>query len=229
LAGVQASILTPPGDHVLQQWLEKNVGMHRLNRSGLIQALADLGRDGEVERAEIIVELRQLAGAQDGGGDSRLRGHPIQGDLGGGLSELGRSGRERIHDAPVALAEFVEHRMGLGFLQASITRSAVALPLILARKQPGAQRTPRADRDSQFLRRRDMLALDVALDERILQLQRGDAVLAFLLRQSLRAGDVPGRGIGKAVVPDFAGADQIVQSGHYFFDRRHPVPGMQPV
>ncbi len=75
----------------------------------------------------------------------------------------------------------------------------------------------------------NVLALDVALDERVLQLQRRDAFLALLLGERVRARHIPGGSVGKAVVANLAGAHQIGERVDHFFHRRHRVPGVQPI
>ena len=74
-----------------------------------------------------------------------------------------------------------------------------------------------------------MFPLDISLDQRIFQLERDDAVLAFLFGQRLAAGDIPGWSIGEAVMPDFSGADEVVEGGDYFFDRSDSIPNVQPI
>ena len=98
---------------------------------------------------------------------------------------------------------------GLPLVRRPSPRSGVALPLVLAGEEAAAQRAPGTNSDSQFLRGRDVFALDVALDERVFQLQRRDAFLALLLGQRLRARHIPGGSVGESVMADLAGAHQI--------------------
>ncbi len=205
---------------------EEYIGMHRFERGGFVQALAKIGGDGEFERREVVVELRQAAGAQNGGRDARLRDRPLNGHLRGRFSELLARAQQDFQDAPVVLGEFVE-RAALG--EASVAGSGVALALVFAGEEAAAERAPGTDADSQLLRGRDVLALDIALDQRVFQLQRGDAFLALLLGERVRARHIPGGSIGEAVVADLAGAHQIGERRDHFFHRRHGVPGVQPV
>jgi hypothetical protein len=62
--------------------------MHGLESAGFIQTFAKIRGDGEFERRQIVVELGQAAGAENGGGDAGLRHHPLNGHLRGRSSDL---------------------------------------------------------------------------------------------------------------------------------------------
>ena len=86
-----------------------------------------------------------------------------------------------------------------------------------------------ADAVAEFLRERNVLALDVALDERVFELQRDEAMLTLFFDERLRARGVPRGHIGKTGVADFAFAHEVVERADNFLDGRDLVPAMEPV
>src|ERR1019366_4081757 len=70
-------------DAVLQHTGEEHIRMGRLELAGCVQPDSQLGRDLEVQRGKIVVELCQLGGPADRGGDTGLRRHPVERDLRG--------------------------------------------------------------------------------------------------------------------------------------------------
>src|SRR5258706_6715133 len=75
---------------------------------------------------------------------------------------------------------------------------------VFAETKPARQWTPRADGDAQFLRGRNMLALNIALDKGILKLQRRNPLAALLFGQCLRPRHIPRRNIRESDVANFS-------------------------
>ena len=66
------------GKQVLQSRLEEDIGVNWLERRSFIQALVGFRGDGEIERAQIILELSEFGGANARRGNSALSDHPIK-------------------------------------------------------------------------------------------------------------------------------------------------------
>src|SRR5262249_57932275 len=114
-------------------------------------------------------------------------------------------------------------------LEAALADGAPRAAPVLARQEPAGQRAPRADAHAQLARGRGVLALDGALHQGVLELERNDAVLPLLLGQRLRAGGVPGRHVREAEVADLALADEVGERIQHLLHWRDGVPGVQPV
>ena len=99
---------------------------------------------------------------------------------------------------------------------------------VLAGEHPAPQRRPRQDAEPERLGHRDDLALDPALEQRVLHLGGNDGGAAGNC-------PLPGRGAGRlaagvvrdAGVTDLAGANGLVDGGESLVHRGHRVPGMQ--
>ena len=121
----------------------------------------------------------------------------------GSFADLLRDFQQEVHHAPVPLRESTE-----GCVPAFARRPSVCVPaslsLVLPAEDTAGERTPRAQSDAKLLSSGDMLPLDIALDQRIFQLKRGDRLFAFFLGEGLRASDVPCGRIRKAVIADFS-------------------------
>src|SRR5579871_3306374 len=74
-----------------------------------------------------------------------------------------------------------------------------------------------------------MLALNVALDQRVFELQCDQAVFRFFFRERVGTGCVPGWRVRKPIMENLALSDKIIQSRNNFFYRGDRVPGMKPV
>jgi hypothetical protein len=107
--------------------------------------------------------------------------------------------------------------------QAAIAFSGIAITLVFSAEESAADRAPRADADAKLLRGGNVLALEGALDQRVFVLQSGDALLAFLFGDGLRARDVPSGAIRQTVVADLPFADQVGERRDDFFDRRDDI------
>src|SRR5690349_6689433 len=170
----------------------ENIGMSRRDRAGLIELLAEVAGNFEGDRRKIVVKLRRGPRTEDRRGDTRLRGDPVQRDLRGRLTEFLRDAEQRVENRPVAFGKGLKHRRQEVFVGETAGAFAV-LPFtrVLARKEASSKRAPRADANAEFLRDGNVLAFDVAFDERIFELQSRDALFALLLGERLGAGDVP--------------------------------------
>jgi hypothetical protein len=74
-----------------------------------------------------------------------------------------------------------------------------------------------------------MLALQAARYERVFELKCRDRLHPMRLGQCLTARCVPGRDVAQADVAHLAGAHEVVQRGHHFFDGRHAIPHVDVV
>ena len=147
--------------------------MDSFRRACPVKLLAQLDRYRELDRGKIVLELRQFGRADDTRGYTGLSGYPVQGHLRRPLLELFRDAEKYVEDSPVALCEFFENRVSrsLRLLQPALSASAIPVALILAAQKTTRQGAPGADGKSKLLRGRNVFALDVALDQRILELQ----------------------------------------------------------
>src|SRR5690606_28234482 len=82
--------------------LEEVVRVDDLGPTEGLEALGEGGGDRELERAEVVVELGELGGADDRRGDARAGGDPVERDLGGRAPELARDLDDGVDDLPVA-------------------------------------------------------------------------------------------------------------------------------
>ena len=100
---------------------------------------------------------------------------------------------------------------------------------VLAGQEAVLQRAPRQYAEAQGAGGRDQLGLGRPLQQRVLQLERGDRGPAAELGDGGGLGDLPGGQVGQADVPDLARGDQVVQGAQGFLDRGHRVVVVQPV
>src|SRR5580700_4098919 len=149
-------------NHALNHATEEYVGVHLFERGGVVQAFANGVGNGEFERGQVVIELRQAAGSEDSGRDAGLRDRPLNGHLRSRFSKLLARAQQDFQDAPVVLGKFVE---GASLGEASVAAGGVALPLVLAGEEAAAERAPGTNPDAEFLRGGDVFTLDVALDE----------------------------------------------------------------
>src|SRR5580698_10677357 len=129
-------------------------------------------------------------------------GDPVQRDLGGGTAGLFRDLLGDFKNAPVAIGEFVEDRIvrGLQDFQPAALTAGRTLPGVLAAEEATGQRAPRTNAHAELKRSGNMFAFDVALNQRVLQLQSDGPLESLLFSKGLRSGCVPGRNVGEAVV-----------------------------
>src|SRR5690606_19525261 len=104
----------------------------------------------------------------------RAGGDPVERDLGGRAPELARDLDDGVDDLPVALVrQLLEGRVAavLHLDQAALADGAGAVAAVLAGQHAAAERAPRAQAEAERQRGGDVLAFDVALDERVLELE----------------------------------------------------------
>src|SRR6266567_7619902 len=150
------------GHHGVDVRPVENVGMNGLQRAGLVQALALRGRNLKIERRQVVVELRQLGGADDGGGDAGLGGGPVERHLGGRLVHLLGRAEERAQNLPIVFSEPVKGGIARAFrhLVAALADARVAGAVIFPGEEAAGERAPGKDCNPQFLSHGDVLALD---------------------------------------------------------------------
>src|SRR6476620_5483647 len=218
-------------DHALNERLEEHVRMDRSQGTSLIEAPADLGGNRKFDRAQIVFELGQLAGTDDGRRNARLSGDPVESNQGRRAAHFLGDFEKYVEDSPILRIESHQRWIARVFrlFEAAIAAPIFALTFVFASQETAGERAPRTDAEAKFLRQRDMLALNVAFHQRVFELQGDWTFFAFLLGQRVGTSHVPGGGVGETVVANLAFAHQVVQSGHNFFDRGHRVPRMQPV
>src|SRR5438477_68116 len=85
------------------QWCSMRTGRRGEDRG--LDPLQHVGVQGQLGGGEQVVELGLAAGADDGGGDSRLMEQPGDAELGRGRPELGGEGGQAVGDRKIALAE----------------------------------------------------------------------------------------------------------------------------
>src|SRR5580700_8881317 len=145
---------------------EENVRLRRFQRARFIKPLSQISRNCEIDRHQIVIQLRHLRRAHDRRRNSRLRRHPVQRHLRRRLAHLLRHLHQSIVHAPVTLREPIKRTatrrrqppLPLSFMTAR-------LAFIFSAQKSTRQRTPRTNREAKFLRRRHMFALDRSLHE----------------------------------------------------------------
>src|SRR5580704_1413510 len=192
-SGRPSSDRSASADHVLNVAAKENVRVHGFKRRGFVEALAQIRRNGNLRGLQVVVELRNFRGADDGGGNAGLSDHPIQRDLRGRLVDLFRDSHQSIADFPIAFAELVERWVAgsFGGFQPPNTLAGISFARVFSREETAGERTPGTQGNSQLLRGGNVFALDISFDQRIFQLQRDQALLAFFFSERLRTGDVP--------------------------------------
>lgn len=198
----------------------------RRRGAGFVQQLHLFVAQDEVSRGQVAFELGDLAGTGEGGSHARLGKRPCQRDLRYGATEVARHVFRRLENTPVAIGELaVAERVstaqpsGIGGIAA----------LVFPCQEAARQRAPRYNTHSAFARRRKVLGLDVAGDQRIFELHRDRSGNAALGGDGGRFRADPCRHVGEAVVADPARMHEIAQCLHDFADRRHSVPNVHPV
>ncbi len=100
---------------------------------------------------------------------------------------------------------------------------------VLAGEEAAGERAPGADAEAARAGGGQVLALDAALDERVLELQGGGSGDSVRLGQRRRPGDVPGGHVREAKIADFAGAHQVAERPQHLLNGRDAIPDVQPV
>src|SRR6516162_1705717 len=198
--------------------------MNRLWFSYLLEALAQLRGNREVQAGEIFCELRRLSRTENHRCDAGLPDKPVQGNLSRSSANLFRDIQKHIEDTPIMFAEFVENRIRR---QPAFSDAPTAFPLVLTAQKAARQRAPRAEPDTEFLRGGDMLALDVALGQRVFKLQGGTAFEPGFFGKRLCTREIPGGRVGEAVIADFSLPHQISECANDLFDGSDQVPRMK--
>src|SRR5215469_16873017 len=103
--------------------------MQRCRCADFVQLLPQFRRNRELQRIEIILQLSQLTGAKDCGGDPWLRSDPIQRNLSGRTSDLLGNGEQHVQYLPVLLIELLESGICgvLELFQAAVAAAVVSL------------------------------------------------------------------------------------------------------
>lgn len=128
-------------------------------------------------------------------------------------ADLGRDPRDGVYDDPALLGRPVP----AGRPHAVGGRAAIAE--VLARQLTATEGTPGQDAHSKRLGHRQQLALGRALQQRVLELQRGDRRPAPEASDRLGMGGDPRRHVEEADVADLAGGDQVVERSQRLLDR----------
>jgi hypothetical protein len=155
--------MTPPG------------GLNRVN------ACQVFGGERDVERLQVVFELRERTRPDDRARDPGLADRPRErelahgnallfGDLLEGVDGFERPGATEESRGPLVRA-VREAALGL-----------IALPPVLARQEAAGERTPRDERDAEGLARGDELPLDAPVEQVVRRLLRHEAVEPELFR-----------------------------------------------
>ena len=129
----------------------------------MVEVLKLLGREPDVQRGQITLELFQSAGSQDQGGNAGLSRCPTQGDPRWRALQLRRHASQGVQRTPVTLGELPVAE-GVGAAQPSLARRrALACPLIFACQEPSNWGTLGGQAETKVLGCTHMLALNTAL------------------------------------------------------------------
>ena len=195
-------------------------------RQGSAQTEADLGKVGfNFQRPAIrgngVIELIELARADDRCGDHGLRQHPRQCYLRGlGVARLGDL-KDAVHDGEVrvAIVEVVRIVVGAGARGLGLARGQLAA-LTASGKESARQRRPRNTADLLVEAQRNHLALFFAIDQVVVVLHGDEArepVRRLKLQHLLKLPSVHAR---STEVERLAGLHHIVQRLAGLFDGR---------
>ena len=149
---------------------------------------------------------------------------PRERDARHGRAQLLRDPLHDVEQIERAVIEVVRDARAAPRLVLALVRA-----LVLAAERAAPERTPRRDAEAELLRHRDELALDRALEERILDLQRDERRPSAESRHRLRLRHLPGRRVAESQVANLALLDERIERAHRLLDGRRLVPGVKPV
>src|SRR5712692_2041382 len=183
-----------------------------------------LGAERDVERLEVVVQLRQRARAEDRRCHPRPALHPGQRHASDGRVEL-----------PGDTLQLVNDGVGLVVKEARGPHAAVGLHAarvltrVLAAQDAALEWRPRRHPEAEFPSHRHQLTFDGAFEQRILDLKSDEGRPAAELGDQLRLGHLPRRRVGDAEVAHLAGTHEILERPHRLLDGRVLVPVVQPI
>ena len=196
-----------------ERWLRQ-----RIESRGL------LGGEPQRAGAQVVLQLRHRARTEDGARHAGAVHDPAQRDLGRGCTVAGTDLAERIDDRE---GRFVQ----VGAVAAH-ARGAVVLGSVraveLAREHAAAQGAPRRHAQAELACHRHELALDRALQQRVLDLQRDERHPSLEDRLVLHLGADPRRVVAQAQVANLACTHEHVERVHRLVDRRVRVEEVHP-
>ncbi len=188
----------------------------------------DLGREGDLQGAQVVPKLGHRALADQGGRHQPVGSDPCEGQLRGRAADLRRELADLLGQRKVGFAVLGLHQADVAPRGPRVRRRL--LPgLILARQDAPGQRAVAAHADPQRLTRRQQLHLGIAVSEIVQGLDRRQPVPAMQFLQAHRPHDLPGAEVRDTHVEHFARADEVVQGCQRLFQRRAAVIGVQVV
>src|SRR5258706_16086516 len=147
-----------------------------------------------IERSQVLIELPQRAGSDDGRGDAGSPLYPCQSDRRRRRAQFVCNLSQLIDDRVVFLGEGPDHL----FAPISLRRPPCVLAGVLARERAAVKWTPWGHAQAEFLSHRHQFTLHASLKKRVLDLQGNERCPSPELRDGLRLCHFPGGGIGEA-------------------------------
>src|ERR1700726_1680977 len=155
---------------VLDERLEKCIRVKQFDCARLVQTFSKFRGDPEFNRAEIILQLRTVRSSHNGRSDSGLCSNPVQSHLRRLFIQLLRYLKKSIQHSPIVLGKSVGELGVLRRVKPAFTPSGVSFSPIFSAEKAASEWAPWTQSDAQLLCHRNMLAFNVAFDERIFQL-----------------------------------------------------------
>ena len=194
---------------------------------GFLKRRHFLGAEGDVNGGKALLEMMELGGADDRGGDARRLQNPGAGDLGGRDAALAGHFLHRGGNLEIVVAEI--HLLGkIVGLRPSGCRPLIFTLAVAGEKSP-RQRAPRNDPHPLIQAQRNHLPFFLAIDQVVMVLHGHETVPAVLARHVQRLGKLPRRHAAGAQVAHLAGTHQGVECVEGFFNRGGRVPAVNLV
>src|ERR1700722_7125919 len=152
-------------DHVLRV---HGVGEAEVDGAGFVEGLHLVGREGDVSAGDVVLELGEFAGADDGDYRDGAVAQPCEGDLRQAFADLIGDGFQCFDDAVGALLigqEVLHHRVA----HAAVVSSRIFAVIFAAENSAGEGR-PGGDADVERFRHGDEFAFDGAFDQAVFDL-----------------------------------------------------------
>src|SRR5260370_13416824 len=172
----------------------------------------------DIERRQVLIELPQRAGSDDGRSNDRPPLDPCESDRRRGRAQVVCGLSQLVDERVVFLGEGPDHL----FAPISLRRPPCVLAGVLARERAAVKWTPWGHPQAEFLSHRYQFPLHSSLKKRVLDLQANERGPSPELRDGLCRCHFPGGGLRAADVAYLA-------RGHHAVNRPHPLSAMRPL
>lgn len=206
---------------------ERIVGIDELVRErkgrigNVVQSFHLFRRKLEIERGDVLLELGESTGSDQGRSDCALLHEPVSRHLDGRLSALLGNLEQLVENREVLFGEVSVHSRGA-------SDGSVAWLEGFARVFSGQEsfgsNSPRNDSDVEVPAHGSIVSLEASFDKVVASLESDQGGPSAELGDGIGARDDPRRGVRDGAVQNFSGTNNVVHGSENFFDRGPVFP-----